>query len=373
MTLNRHSRIAVAAVIAPLAVLAVACGNDSGNGSGNGDDAASDPTSESSEPTTPSSEPTTSEPTSTTAAPADPTEVDYVLDGVWHQADGDTVDLPERDYFGAVIWNDQLVATRVAGEVFAAADVIAADGSVVRSFDTTSTVVVNEAGTTISWIDTDGEVMTAWEGDQVSMGSVDLSAPGDTVAYFTAAVTGGPNCYEVEDGCVVFVNSGVGGAETFDSHGINDNPVPYVVEFSDVSGDNLVSFVDKIEDAGSCGGLVDLTQNNNRPEWRTCDHEPAQISPDSSHVIGLPSYYDGLGIPTIAVLDAETGSVTGQYSVESGHLSQWAWSTDGHVVFDAYDGARWHLFAMAPDGAVAEIAEPAKGKEFDSPFTVIDH
>ncbi|WP_183101370.1 hypothetical protein [Nocardioides pelophilus] len=370
MTLNRHSRIAVAAVIAPLAVLAVACGNDSGNG----DDAASDPTSAtSSDPTTPASDPTTSEPTEPPSEPADPSGVDYVLDGVWHQADGDEVDLPEQDYYGAVIWNDQLVATRVSGEVFAAADVIAADGSVVETFDTTSTVAVNEAGTTIAWIDTDGEVMTAWQGDQVSMGSVDLSAPGETVAYFTAAVTGGPNCYEVEDGCVVFVNSGVGEAETFDSHGINDNPVPFVVEFSDVSGDNLVSFVDKIEDAGSCGGLVDLEQTDNRPEWRTCDYEPAQISPDSTHVIGLPSYYDGLGIPTVTVLDAKTGEPTGQYSVEGGFISQWAWSTDGHVVFDAYDGARWHLFAMAPDGAVAEIAEPTKGKEFNSPFTVIDH
>lgn len=369
MISTKRARI-TAAVIAPLAVLAVACGNDSGSG----DDATSDPTSAtSSDPTTPASDPTTSAPTETPSEPADPSGVDYVLDGVWHQADGDEVDLPEQDYYGAVIWNDQLVATRVSGEVFAAADVIAADGSVVETFDTTSTVAVNEAGTTIAWIDTDGEVMTAWEGDRVSMGSVDLSAPGETVGYFTAAVTGGPNCYEVEDGCVVFVNSGLGEAETFDSHGINDNPVPFVVEFSDVSGDNLVSFVDKIEDAGSCGGLVDLEQTDNRPEWRTCDYEPAQISPDSTHVIGLPSYYDGLGIPTVTVLDAKTGEATGQYSVEGGFISQWAWSADGHVVFDAYDGARWHLFAMAPDGAVAEIAEPTKGKEFNSPFTVIDH
>jgi len=369
--ISTHRARITAAVIAPLAVLAVACGNDSG---GDADDAATDPTTAaSSDPTTPASDPTTSAPTETPTEPADPGGVDYVLDGVWHQADGGTVDLPEKDYFGAVIWNDQLVATRVDGEVFAAADVVAVDGSVVDTFKTTSTVVVNEAGTTIAWIDTDGEVMTAWEGDQVSMGHVDLAAPGETVAYFTAAVTGGPNCYEVEDGCVVFVNSGVGEAETFDSHGINDNPVPFVVEFSDVSGDSLVSYVDKIEDAGSCGGLVDLKQTNNRPEWRTCDYEPAQISPDSKHVIGLPSYYDGLGIPTITALDAKTGLPTGQYSVEGGFISQWAWSTDGHVVFDAYDGARWHLFSMDVDGSVAEIGEPAPGKEFNSPFTVINH
>jgi hypothetical protein len=359
MTIRRHSRIVVAAVIAPLAGLAVGCGSDSGDKS---EDAASDPT------TTASSEPTE------TTEPADPNGVDYVLDGVWHQADGDTVDLPETGYFGAVIWNDQLVATRADGEVFAAADVVAPDGSLVDTFDTTSAVVVNEGGTTIAWVDTEGEVMTAWGGDQVSMGSVDLAAPGETIAYFTAAVTGGPNCYEVHDGCQVFVNSGIGEPQTFDSHGVNDNPLPFVVEFSDVSGDHLVSYVDKIEDVGSYGGLVDLTKRTPyRPVWETCDYEPAQISPDSAHVIGLPSYYDGLGIPTISVLDAETGDPTGQYSVEGGFISQWAWSTDGHVVFDAYDGARWHLFAMTPDGAITEVGEPVRGEEFDSPFTPIEH
>jgi len=373
MTIKRHSRIAVAAVIAPLAVLAVGCGSDTDDKS----DAASDPTTSSSEPTTPQSEPTdtaTSEPTETTPTePADAAGVDYVLDGVWHQADGDTVDLPEQDYFGAVIWNDQLVVTRVDGEVYAAADVIAPDGSIVDTFDTTSAVVVNEAGTTIAWVDTKGEIMTAWEGDQVSMGSVDLAAPGETVAYFTAAVTGGPNCYEVQDGCMVFVNSGVGDPRTFDSHGVNDNPLPFVVEFGDVSGDHLVTYVDKIDDDGSCGGLVDLKQDDTRPEWKTCDFEPAQISPDGKHVIGLPSYYDGLGLTEISVLDAKDGHETGRFAPEGGFVSQWSWSTDGRVVFDAYDGAQWHLFAMSPDGEIEEIGGPVAGEDVDSPFTLIQH
>jgi len=374
MTTKLHSRIAAAAVIAPLTFLAVACGDDGGDTSSDASDpatpASSEPSSPSDEPTeTPSETPTESSET----VPADPSGLDYVVDGVWHQADGDLVDLPEQDYFSAVIWNDQLVATRADGEVFAAADVIADDGTVVKTFDTTFSVAVNEAGTTIAWVDTDGVVMTAWDGDQVSIGTVDLAAPGETVAYSVAAVTGGPNCHEDVDGCQVFVNSGVGEPRTFDSHGVNDNPLPFVVEFSDVSGDNLVTYVDKIEDAGSCGGLVDLKNPGSEPVWETCEFEAAQISPDGQHVIGLPSYYDGLGIPTISVLDAETGTSTGQYSPEGGFVAQWAWSTDGRVVFDAYDGAKWHLLAMTADGSITEIGEPVAGEDFDSPFTLVQH
>ena len=370
MTIKLHSRIAVAAVIAPLAVLLAACGDDDGDKT---DNAASDPaTSTSSEPTTSAPTETPTETPTATTEPTEPGDVDYVRDGVWHQADGDEVDLPEDDYFGAVVWNGQLVATRAEGEAFAAADVIADDGTVVDTFDTTAGVVVNEAGTTIAWVDTNGEVMTAWEGDQVSMGTVDLAAPGETIAYFPAAVTGGPNCYEAADGCVVYVNSGIGDPRVFDSHGVNDNPLPGIVEFGDVSDDLLVTYTATIDDDGSCGGLADLRRPT-PPRWEGCDFEAAQISPDSKHVIGLPSYYDGLGPTEISVLDAETGEETGRFAPEGGFISQSAWSADGRVVFEAYDGAQWHLFTMTTTGEIAEVAEPVAGEELNGPFTVIQH
>jgi hypothetical protein len=370
MTIKFHSRIAIAAVIAPLTLLATACGDD-----GDQADAATDPTtSASSEPTAPSSEPTASETTDSSEPPTNaPTGVDYVVKGVWHQADGDEVALPEKEYFGAVAWNDQLVVTRTDGEVYAAADVIAPDGTVVDTFDTTSSVVVNEAGTTIAWVDTAGEVMTAWDGGQVSMGSVDLAAPGETVAYFTAAVTGGPDCHEAVDGCQVFVNSGVGKPRVLDSHGVNDNPIPAAIEFGDVSGDGVATYTYKIDDNGSCSGLVELPEADTEPDWETCEHEAAQIAPDGRHVIGLPSYYDGLGITDISVLDSADGSVTGRYAPEGGFLSQWAWTTDGRVLFDVYGGGRWQLVAMDTTGAITDIGEPVNGPDFNSPFTLVQH
>ena len=45
----------------------------------------------------------------------------------------------------------------------------------------------------------------------------------------------------------------------------------------------------------------------------------------------------------------------------------------GKLFFDAYDGGKWHLFAMNTTGAIEEIGDPVQGKEFNSPFTLIEH
>lgn len=376
MTIKLHSRIAVAAVIAPLAVLATACGNDDSSP----DTSAADPTTSASTPTTPATPTTddtttaTADPTASSDTPADPAGIDYVVGGTWHRADGDEVALPAKDYAGAVVWDDRLVVSRWDGEVYFEADVVAADGSVVDSFRTTGPPAVNDAGTTIAWIDPEsGDVMTAWDGDQVQIGHVDLAAQGETIAYSAAAVIGGPNCYEVHDGCQVFVNSGVGKPLEFDSHGVNDNPVPSAIDFNDVTADGLVTYVDEVSDDGSCSALVDLSRTDPEPVWRTCDFEANLVSPDGRHLLALPAYYDGLGVSDLAVVDTRTKEETGRYGVEGGFSSNWGWSADGRLVFDSYDGAQWHLFTMTTEGAVAEVAAPVKGSEEHSPYTMILH
>ncbi|MGQ0467623.1 MAG: hypothetical protein ACT4QG_20175 [Sporichthyaceae bacterium] len=310
-----------------------------------------------------------------TASPAAvPTGVDYVLAKTWHRADGTTTTLPHDDYYAAVVWNDRLVATRYDGEVFAFADVIAPNGTVAETLRTTSSVVVNDAGTTIAWVATNGDVMTAWPDGRVKIGEVDLAAAGESVAYSAAAITGGPSCKEEEGGCVVYLNSGVGKPRTFDSHGVNDNPLPKVVTYKDVSGKNLVTYVDKVEDTRSCGGLVDLNADEPKPKWITCKNQAAQISPDGTLVIGLPGYYDGLGISEIAVLDAATGEQKSRYATaKDGFVSQWAWSKDGRLVFDFFQDGMWRLRAMTVDGEVTDIGDRVPGEDADSPFALIQH
>lgn len=366
-------------VVAGLGLLA-GCG--SYNGSGTAVDTPSPAVTASAEPTpsaasagpTPSATATSGPLASATPTSTADAGVDYIVGGAWHQPDGDIVDLPKREYSGAVLWNGKLVATRYDGETFYSADVIDGDGKLVDTLRTTSEVVVNDAGTTLAWVDTDGDVMTAWADGRVQIGKVSLAAPGEGIAHYAAAVTGGPNCNEAVDGCIVYLSSRTGKKpRTFDSHGVNDNPLPFVLAFNDVTGDSLVTYTDKISDDGSCGGLVDLSSEDLKPRWKTCDHTTRTISPDGEHVIGWPAYLDGIGLGSISVLDAATGKETGRYAPEGGFMSSSAWTPDGRVLFDVYSGGKWQLIAMSPSGEITEIGEAVAGEDVDSPFAFIGH
>lgn len=357
-------------VVAGLGLLA-GCGTD--KGSGTAADTPSPAVTASAEPT-PSATATSGPTASSTPTSAAVAGVDYIVGRVWHQPDGDTVDLPKRGYSAAVLWNGKLVATRYDGEAFSSADVIDGDGKLVETLRTTSDMVVNDAGTTMAWVDTDGDLMTAWADGRVQIGKVSLAAAGEGVAYYAAAVTGGPDCHEAVDGCIVYLNSRTGKKpRTFDSHGVNDNPLPFVRAFNDVNSDSLVTYTDKISDDGSCGGLVDLGSEGAKPRWKTCDHTVRTISPDGKHVIGWPAYLDGIGMGSISVLDAATGEETGRYAPEGGHISSSAWTSDGRVLFDVYGGGKWRLIAMSPSGEIAEIGKAVAGEDADSPFAFIAH
>ncbi len=352
---NRRAAVAggvlgVAAVITPIAVVM----------GGNAD-------TDSDKPPFVDRTPDTSETTVPDPVGSDP---EYVVGGVWHQADGDKITLPENDqaYDAAVVWEGQLVATRWGGEVFSVADVIDEDGNVVDSFETTAPVVVNDAGTTIAWVGTDGKVMTRWADDQVAMGEVDLAASGESIAYSAAAITGGPNCYEAQDGCMVYVNGGDGSVLSFDSHGVNDSPLEQYIEVTDVA-ESGATVTTEIKDAGSCSALVAA---DGTVVADTCDHQLWQVSPDGQSIAAPPAYFDGLGPSSISIVDTDA-TQTGTYGVEGGFVGTWAWTTDNRLLFDAYDGAQWHLFAMAADGSVEEIGDPAKGDEIDRPFTLVQH
>lgn len=360
MTIRRNRRVAIAggvlaaaAVIIPVAVIAA------DNGVGNAPEApvaTNSRGSDSPSPTTP-----------TTAT----TGVDFLQGDTWHRADGTDVTLP-HDYDSAVVWDDQLVATRYDGEVFSVADVIDADGTVVDSFDTTAAVAVNDTHTTIAWIDTDGTVMTRWDGGEVSMGDVDLAAAGEGVAWSVGAVTGGPDCHEAVDGCVVYLNSGVGkGSTAYDSHGIQDSPVPGALKFFDATDDGRVAALTEVADDHTCGGLWDSGAGDFT--WETCDYQVQQVSPGGQYVAAPPSYFDGLGPTSISVLDAATGEETGRFAPEGGYIGWWAWSADDRLVFSTYDGASWHLMAMKPDGEIEELTDPVKAGDEGNPFTLVSY
>jgi hypothetical protein len=358
-TIRRNRRIAaaggvlaVAAAVTPVALLAT-----------NGDDSTRDPGFATTTDVTDSPRP---DPGATMPA--------YVRNGTWVRTDGTEVDLPDEDYTSAVVWDNQLVLTRWDGEVYSVVDVVDADGDVVDSFGATSAPAVNDAGTTLAWVDTDGAVMTAWADGEVQIGEVDLAAAGETVAWSVGGVVGGPDCHEAPkgQGCVVYLNSGLGDESTaHSSHGTVDIAFPGAIEVNDAA-EGLVSGSDAAnEDTSTCGGLYDLRAGDFR--WHTCDFEASDISPGGSHVAAPPSIYDGVGPTSMSILDARTGEETpGRYAVKGGAIADWSWVDADRLLLSVYDGTQWRLVLLSADGEVSEVAGPTKGNEFNAPFTLID-
>ena len=360
---NRRAAVAgsivgVAAIVTPVAVIA-----------GNGDDTESQPPfvnqSDSSAPT----------------EAADPAGVDYVEGRTWHQADGDEVELPKADqrYHAAVLWDGKLVLTRWDGEVFDVTTVIDDDGTLLDTFATAGAPVVDETGTTLAYIGTDGKVVTDFGDGEVVLGTVDMAAPGETVAWTAAAVAGQGDCStDLTDCLVVYVNSNLGEEPTtFTTGGNAGNPVPGALAYADATwtDGSTVTYLDTRNDDNTvCGSLYDLDADALR--WHTCDNNPRAISPDGQYVIGGPSYSSGSGDPEIEVLSAANGAPTdGRFAPEGGFIwSDYGWAQDGSLVFSTYDGATWHLFSMQPDdGATDELATSTAGDDVTNPFLVIGH
>lgn len=342
--------IAVAAAITPIALVTTSNG-----------DADTDP---------PVATNTAEDPTTPAGVPA------YVVDGVWHQADGDEVALPDSatPYDAAALWDDRLVVSRWDGEVFSTADVIDADGAVADSFPVSGDVVADDTHRVIAWVDPDGTVWTRWDGDQLAVGELDMSAPGETTAWSVAAVVGGPDCGT--DECRVYVNSALGeesvGFSSLDPG--REIALPGALQVGDAGPDGTLTAVTRRnDDASICSGGYDPAQQEVVDE--TCDYAVEQFSPDGRHVAAVSSYQSGLGPPTIYILDAASGKVVNQYGVEGGHVGTWAWAADGRLLFDTYDGAGWHLWALEPKAKAGteELVGQTPGEDVDSPFLLIQH
>ncbi|WP_322937003.1 TolB-like translocation protein [Nocardioides bizhenqiangii] len=308
--------------------------------------------------------------TDTAAPPANP---DYLQGTTWHQADGDTVEL-DHEYQQAVQWGDRLVGTRSGPEVYLVTEVLDEDGNVIESMNTTSPVAINDTGTTIAWVEDNGQVMTAWDGGETAIGSVELAAPGETIAWTAAAISGGPDCNEDADGCVVYLNSNLDeDARAVSSDGINDIAADGAKRVFDSTSDGAVSVVTEVDDFGdTCGGIYETQTSAFR--FETCDYQVQQFSPNGDFFIGTQSQFDGAGPSRIALVDAADGQTeVNSFERDGWIVGDWTWSPDGAVIFTAYEGGRWHLMAMTVDGDTTELAEPVRGDDFATGFRPIRH
>jgi hypothetical protein len=358
MTIRRHRRIAVAggilaaaAVVVPIAVIA---GNGFGDTKDNIDPIVSPSPTKTTDP---------NDPSPTTEAPPDPVlGVSYLEGSTWHRADGSTVELDE-EYFSGVALGDQLVATSNANGKLKV-DVIDADGSVADSFKTISYPVVNDDHTTIAYVATDGSLMTRWEDGEVGMGEGFVD--GDTVA----ALTGGPNCNEEVDGCVLFVNHGNGSApELLSSHGIRDLVTPRAIKVNDTADSGLVAAQYSFSDTGSCSEVFDSSKGAN--VFETCDARFFAFSPDASHLTGSDPYGDGIGLGYVSVFDATNGQEVTRFTPKDGFVRESVWEDAGHVLVNTYEQGEWRVYRLGVDGTSELVVSSTEGDDVTPAFTLL--
>lgn len=310
-----------------------------------------------------------------TAEDPTPTEPDYIVGDTWHQGDGDDVAIPAGDYYAAAaIWDGQLVVQRpVEGDVSnSVTEIIDADGNVVSSVSSNQGVAVGEDGSFFAYIDDKGVLTARSADDEVEI------ADGFDLNHSPAAATGDPACGSESDTCTVYVNDGDGPTRVYRSDGSDEAPPAGALKVSDAT-ESSVSLTNEINELvpETCGGVYDIARGT--LAFDQCEYQTQQISPDGRYVAAIPSYTDGFGATTIYVLDAETGELAGQWAGEGASITSWEWSTDGRLMYVAYDGANWRLWTLKPHTAGPEVPDgdelldPVRGSDMDNPYTLIQH
>jgi hypothetical protein len=95
-------------------------------------------------------------------------------------------------------------------------------------------------------------------------------------------------------------------------------------------------------------------------EPETCDWTLNTFSPNGAYVAGYPSGVDGLGSPTVALLDAGTLNLVARFDrVGNGEtfVGDAAWEDDSHLLATLYEGGSWHLVRLGIDGDIQALDE----------------
>jgi hypothetical protein len=117
---------------------------------------------------------------------------------------------------------------------------------------------------------------------------------------------------------------------------------------------------------GSCYGVMDPAAGTTQMVWETCDHSLRSLSPDGRYVAGSIPDYDGMGAPSLVILDAETGEVVVEFSAGRNDptvLFQGVWEDDDTVLGIVNEGATFSFVRFELDGRVEEAGDPIEVDE----------
>jgi hypothetical protein len=238
-----------------------------------------------------------------------------------------------------------------------------ADFQVVDEAATASRLAVSADGSRIAWAEHDD---TGWY-------VVDVTADGSREERRTPLPEG---IVEARVDVVGFVSDtevvvtqtdpADGALTTLRVDGSAVTPVPgFVRPWTASSATGVVAGVTRVlDDLSSCSAVIDAQTRTGTPAWDTCDHTLAALSPDGRYVVGLSSYLDGNGSPTLAVLDAATGEAVIDYELIGprnsilGINDRMAWEDDDHLIVTMVSKDRQYVLRLGLDGTVERISAP---------------
>ena len=224
-------------------------------------------------------------------------------------------------------------------------------------FDVRSTVpagmglAVSDQGTRIAWAEIeDGRVtLVNAPSDAGEPTRVPVSAEEPTAVGF------------LEDGRAVFASfdPNTGATEWF-VVGV-DGSVARFGGFQRITGtsevDGLVAGQTQFLGDRTCSQATD--PGGGKPVWETCDHSVGDFSPDGRHLIGFASYSDGLGSPSLAILDAATGQPVVDYrGARDEHIAvtQAIWEDADTILAAVIQGTDHSIVRIELDGRVSRVA-----------------
>jgi hypothetical protein len=135
-----------------------------------------------------------------------------------------------------------------------------------------------------------------------------------------------------------------------------------VVSTSSATG--LVAGQTQYTGDGSCSGVLDPLAADQELEWETCDHALGAFSPDGAYVVGLAPHYDGLGSPSVGILDAATGEpvvdfVAGNDPESAAAVNDVVWEDATTLLATVTQGNEQYVVRATIDGRVERVVGPA--------------
>jgi hypothetical protein len=112
---------------------------------------------------------------------------------------------------------------------------------------------------------------------------------------------------------------------------------------------------------GSCYGVMDPSASTTEMVWETCEHSLRGFSPDGRYVAGSIPDYDGLGAPSLVIIDVETREVVVEFSADRNDptvLFQGTWEDEDTVLGIVTSGSTFTFERFELDGRVEEAGDP---------------